>query len=169
MGLLSRDSALDFKKKIISSLLEDLESKLKLLTHAAHEAHVAATHEESKAEDKYDTRGLEASYLAGAQAKRALEIKKQIESYKFLPINVLADNAPIQITALVEAEYSSKKQLFFIVPQGGGLILDIAGLSFQIVTPISKIGEELVGRFLNDSFETEINGQNRVYKITQVF
>jgi transcription elongation GreA/GreB family factor len=169
MGPLNRDSALDFKKKIISSLLEDLEAKLKLLTQAALEAHVAATHEESKAEDKYDTRGLEASYLAGAQAKRALEIKKQIESYKFLPINLLAANAPIQTTALVEAEYSNKRQLFFIVPQGGGLILDIEGLSFQIVTPVSKIGEELVGRFLNDSFETEINGQNRVYKITQVF
>ena len=36
----------------------------------------AATNEESKAENKYDTRGLEASYMAQAQSLRVSELKK---------------------------------------------------------------------------------------------
>lgn len=34
-----------------------------------------ATHEDTKAENKYDTHGLEASYLARAQSERVLDLK----------------------------------------------------------------------------------------------
>ena len=56
------------KQKLIEAILLELESELSVLADAAKAAHLAATHEESVAEDPHDTRGVEASYLAGAQA-----------------------------------------------------------------------------------------------------
>ena len=55
-------------KQIVASLTENLE----LLQKAARASHEEATHESSRAESKYDTRGLEAAYLAGGQARQAL-------------------------------------------------------------------------------------------------
>ena len=45
-----------------------------------------ATNEENKAEDKYDTRGLEASYLAHGQSKAAGASGNQIDAAFAQPI-----------------------------------------------------------------------------------
>src|ERR1019366_7412845 len=62
------------------SLTENLE----VLQKAARASHEEATHESSRAESKYDTRGLEAAYLGGGQARQAKEILDSIKSYKAL-------------------------------------------------------------------------------------
>lgn len=148
--------------------MERLKVDSELLTHAAIEARDAAIHEESKAEDKYDTRGLEASYLAGAQAKRAAELQQLIQFYKFLQIQDFSDDAPIAATALVEMEFSKKKSLFFMVPKGGGDAIEVDGKTVQIITPVSRLGAELLGRTAGDEFEVETAGQVREYKILSV-
>ena len=79
----------DFKQKILAKLREKLEAEMQVMISAALIAREDATHEESKAEDKYDTRGLEASYLAGAQAKRAAELQRIIHSLQNLEIENL--------------------------------------------------------------------------------
>ena len=63
------------KQELISAFITQLERDLVTMKEAARNTLQAATHEESKAENEYDTRGLEASYLAGAQSKRAAEIE----------------------------------------------------------------------------------------------
>ena len=70
-GEASLPATLKDKQAIIDRLVEKLQSEAEALVRAAQAAHEAATHEESRAEDHHDTRGLEASYLAGAQAQRA--------------------------------------------------------------------------------------------------
>ncbi len=57
-----------------------------ILKEAALATYEAATHEESKPENEYDTRGLEASYLAGAQAKRTAEIEELLIILKHLDV-----------------------------------------------------------------------------------
>lgn len=57
------------KRALIKKIVAQLEAELALLTKAARSAHAEATHESSKAENKYDTRGLEASYLARGPRK----------------------------------------------------------------------------------------------------
>lgn len=64
------------KKKLIELICAQLEKDLQTAIAAAVATYEAATHEESKPENEYDTRGLEASYLAGAQSKRAGEIEE---------------------------------------------------------------------------------------------
>ena len=52
-------------------VLERLAEDLLQVEQAVRAAHETATHEESIAENKYDTLGLEAAYLATGQARRA--------------------------------------------------------------------------------------------------
>src|SRR5581483_11142644 len=58
------------KRRLVETVQQHLAEELATLMQAAKAAHEAATHEESKAEDQHDTRGLEASYLAGSGAAR---------------------------------------------------------------------------------------------------
>ena len=62
-------------------LLGKLEVDLDVLQRAAQTAYEAATHEENVAENKYDTLGLEASYLATGQARRVEAIRPALKRY----------------------------------------------------------------------------------------
>ena len=59
------------KLEVVRHIIEALHDRLAVLEKAARASHAEATHESSKAENKYDTRGLEAAYLAGGQARQA--------------------------------------------------------------------------------------------------
>ena len=72
------------KRALIEKLIAKLENERQTLAAAALSTYEASTHEESKAEDQYDTRGLEASYLAGAQAKRVADVEQVLHSVKHL-------------------------------------------------------------------------------------
>ncbi len=108
------------KQELINLVLADLNRELDALIQSANAAHEAATHEESKAEDRHDTRGLEASYLAGAQRARIEVLKKVIASYHFLEARDFKPTDPISIGALVEVELDGKKLHYLLVSQGGG-------------------------------------------------
>src|SRR3954462_5397669 len=92
------------KSKLLERIIEALHDSLAVLQKAARAAHAEATHESSKAENKYDTRGLEAAYLAGGQARQAKEILDSIELYEALATKAFAPGERIALTALVELE-----------------------------------------------------------------
>src|ERR1700748_1835852 len=105
------------KKKIVAALRESLG----VLEKASRASHAEATHESSRAENKYDTRGLEAAYLAGGQARQARELADAIELYEKLPVRDFSKTDPIDLGALVELEANSERSFYFIGPKGGGL------------------------------------------------
>lgn len=138
------------KNNLIQALLEKFESDLVELKSAARATYEAATHEESKPENEYDTRGLEASYLAGAQSKRIAEIEEMIYFYKNVnPKDFLSTDA-VASTALVQVSLFEKVGYLFIMPKGGGVTISFEGFSIQIVTPQSPLGEALLGLRVGD-------------------
>ena len=68
------------KRALIKKIIAQLASGLDAYVRAARAAHAEATHEQSRAENKYDTRGLEASYLARGQSQQAAEIEAAVPS-----------------------------------------------------------------------------------------
>ncbi len=72
------------KELLLNRIITILTEDLKILTAAAKTAHAAATHEECVPDNKYDTTGLEASYVAQGQANRAQEIRQTLELYRAL-------------------------------------------------------------------------------------
>ena len=156
------------KDKILEMVRILIESELTTLLKAAQSAHEDATHEESKPEDQYDTRGLEASYLAVAQAQRAAELQQLLNTLKYLPLQKFEKSDPIAISALVELECDELKTWYFIIPGGGGLSVTVDGKKVMVVTPQSPMGDSLLGRKAGDAFEVEARGSSRDYEIVSV-
>lgn len=157
------------KAKLVEALKEKLEADKKILKEAALATYEAATHEESKPENEYDTRGLEASYLAGAQAKRIAEIEELLVICKHLQLKNFGPEDKINSSALVEVEHQSKHTFFFILPKGGGVNFPFEGRNIQVITPNSPLGEALQGLREGDVAVVESGPQIREYEIIQVW
>jgi transcription elongation GreA/GreB family factor len=156
------------KHSLIKKLEAQMVSDLQVLTQAALHAHEAATHSESRAEDQYDTRGLEASYLAGAQSKRALELEECLAIYRHIDVIEFGPTIPIAATAVVELESEGKRSYFLMMPKGGGMSAEFNGKMIHVVTPQSPMGSALLGRRAGDQIEVEIQRIVRDYDILRV-
>jgi transcription elongation GreA/GreB family factor len=156
------------KKSLLAKIVERLESERKALAEAALNTYEAATHEESEAEDQYDTRGLEASYLAGAQAKRVAELEQLILVLKFLIPRTFGEDDQISSGALVELDHDGKITWNFILPKGGGMSIDYDGIPIQIVTPQSALGEALISRRAGDLALVDTGKETREFEIISV-
>src|SRR3954468_1820234 len=104
------------KAELLSEIVARLTENLTVLEKAARAAHAEATHESSKAENKYDTRGLEAAYLAGGQARQAKEIMDSIAMYESLEPREFGSDDRIDLAALVELEADGTASAYFIGP-----------------------------------------------------
>lgn len=157
------------KKQLIATIQNQLENDVVILKQAALATYEAATHEESKPENEYDTRGLEASYLAGAQAKRIQEIKEVLLLLKHVEVKTFGENDKINSTALVEVEHKGKRNLFFILAKGGGVSVNFEGKTVQIITPSSPLGEALLDQKKDGVAVVETGDQVREYDIINVW
>ena len=72
------------KRTVIKKIIARLAEELAVYLRAAQFARAEATHEQNKAENKYDTRGLEASYLARGQSQQAAELDAAIIEFEKL-------------------------------------------------------------------------------------
>jgi transcription elongation GreA/GreB family factor len=151
-------------KQIVASLAESLE----VLAKAARASHAEATHESSKAESKYDTRGLEAAYLAGGQARQAKEIMDSIKLYEGLKTKDFSPDEPIELTALVELEADGARSLYFLGPKNGGLEIEYQRKEITVITPQSPLGQNLMGKKTGQSWTTKLGGSTLKYHIVSV-
>jgi transcription elongation GreA/GreB family factor len=156
------------KKELIRLIVKTLNQELESLASSAKAAHEAATHEESKAEDAHDTRGLEASYLAGAQMARIEALRKTISILQHSEFKDIQPGGAIESGALIELESGGKRSLCFLVSQGGGISLPFQGKSVQVITPQSPLGEALLGRSVGEEVEVEAQKGIREYEIIKV-
>lgn len=157
-----------FKKKLLELIRKQLEADLKTAINAALATYEAATHEESKPENEYDTRGLEASYLAGAQSKRAGEIEELLAICNQLSGEDFPPSSPIQAGALVELDLNEKTKTVFLLPKGGGMTLNLEGQSIQVITPASPLGQAIVGLREGETSQIELAGAARDCEIVSV-
>ena len=131
------------KAQLTRQIIASLSESLGVLEKAARASHAEATHESSKAESKYDTRGLEAAYLAGGQARQAKEIQDSIKLYETLTTKDFTFDEPIDLTALVELDAGNTRSLYFIGPRNGGLEIKHQREEVTVITPQSPLGQIL--------------------------
>jgi Transcription elongation factor, GreA/GreB, C-term len=156
------------KSKLLEKIMEALRDSLAVIEKAARASHAEATHESSKAENKYDTRGLEAAYLAGGQARQAAEIVKSIKLYAALSVKDFGVSDPIDLSALIELETAGELGTYFIGPSSGGLEVRYKGAEITIITPHSPLGQQLMGKKTGQSWTTNFNGSRTHYRIISV-
>src|SRR5947209_980554 len=163
MELVFLISAVD-KKSLISKIIAHLAGELALYAKAARAAHAEATHEQSKAENKYDTRGLEASYLARGQSRQAAETAFAMQQFESLSVHAFGPQDPIDLSALVELEGNGERSIYFIGPSGGGTELRHEQKAVLVITPQSPLGQQLVGRRQGDRLQIELAGSRSAYR-----
>jgi transcription elongation GreA/GreB family factor len=156
------------KARLIKQIITSLTESLGVLEKAARASHEEATHESSRAESKYDTRGLEAAYLAGGQARQAKEILDSIEAYEALAARDFSPGGPIELTALVELDADGSHSTYFIGPKSGGLEIKHRRKDIMVITPHSPLGQNLMGRKAGQRWAARLGGSVVKYHIVSV-
>ena len=156
------------KSELLVQIESHLRTELELLTKSAENAREAATGEESKPENKYDTRGLEASYLAGAQKQRADELESKLQFLADLKCKTFSKSDSIAATAVVELEENGSKSLLFLLNIGAGYELKSKGRPVKCISTQSVIGQALMGKFVGDFFTAGPAGREKEYEITDL-
>ena len=146
------------KRAILDLFVKQITDAIAVLTQAALSAHEAATHSESKAEDQYDTRGLEASYLAGAQSRRAMELEEALTLFRHLDIKSFTESTPIASTALIELQDEDKLAVYFLLPLAGGMKAEHGGETIQTITPQSPLGTAILGHKVGEQVQIQLRG-----------
>ncbi len=157
------------KEELLHKIITILTADLETLTEAAKTAHAAATHSECLPDNKYDTTGLEASYVAQGQANRAQEIRQSLENYRNLTLRSFDEKTPVRLTALVtiEAEDGSCRQVF-LGPDAGGLKLSDGDEECIVITPESPLGRALLGKSCDDEVQVGSGAEMKTYNIIDV-
>ena len=156
------------KRAIIKKIITKLVGELEIYFRAAQFSRAEATHESSKAESKYDTRGLEASYLARGQSKQAAELEAAIAEFEKLPSKKFGADDSINLGALVELEHGGEKLFYFIGPRAGGTEILHDNREILVITPQSPLGGQLMGRKSGDQPLLTLGGTRKPAKILNV-
>lgn len=148
------------KSAIVKQIIKQLGEELEMLAGASRKMHDDASDEQNKAEDQYDTRGLETAYLASSQARQATATEEALAAYQAMQLAKFTATSPISISALIELETRREKIWYFLGPAGGGLEVG----EVLTITPESPIGTELVGKQAGEKFKF----RNQEFKIVSV-
>ena len=133
------------KAAIVARIIDQLDAELERFARAADDAQAGATDEQSKAENKYDTRGLEASYLAHGQSRQAAETAYARQQLAAMSVRNFAADEAIELGALVELEAAGECSWYLVAPAGGGREV-LCEVEITVVTPASALGSQLIGK-----------------------
>ena len=133
------------KLEIVAAMMADLERELQRQKAANEQASSGATDSEAKAESKWDTQGLEASYLARGYAQQFETLTAQVETVRNFEPREFSGRA-IGIGALIDCEVNGYRSLFFLFHCCGGKELMIDGKEVTVITLESPVGSALVNK-----------------------
>ena len=111
---------------------------------AATEAKENATGDETKSDGKYDTRAIEAGYLAGAQAEQAAKLAEAVRLFNAFDPPIYDEAEAIGPGALVETEHGGEIIYYLLAPAGGGHTVDYDGFDCTVLSPEARLYQELL-------------------------
>lgn len=156
------------KDLILQKIVAALSAERDLLLRAARASHAEATHEQSKADNKYDTRGLEASYLARGQAQKVADVEEAIEQFERLQPRTFTPEIGIDVGALVEVKSDRHHSFYFIGQRSGGLEIEHDEQEILVITPQSPLGQQLIGKKQGQRLQIIIAGSRQTLHILSV-
>lgn len=140
------------KKALVLNVASAIEEQLAHVLKSATSAHGGATHEDAVAKSKYDTHGLELSYLAGSHFQRAKVLETELSKLKAMPVALAETNAPIGTGTLVALNSANTVKLIFLSPYGAGLRINYQEENISVISPLSPLGQEILDSYEGDEF-----------------
>jgi transcription elongation GreA/GreB family factor len=156
------------KQKLIQAVVSKLTEEREVYCKAAEAARAEATDEQSKAENKYDTRGLEASYLARGQSQQIVEIETAIVEFNKLADRQFSADEPIDVGAFIELQQGKERSMYLLGPRAGGTEVEFGGAEIMIITPQSPLGSQLVGSKQGAELKLTLPGSQAKYRVVSV-
>ena len=152
------------KTTILKAVLAELENDLHRLQAANEDASAGATSSEARAETKWDTCGLESSYLARGHALQFKALAAHVHELRsfFIPS---FKGKPIGSGALVEVEQSGEAMLFFLLPCGGGVEVTVEGREVTVITPESPVGAALLDKNEGDTYSFRVGSTEKILNV----
>ena len=150
-------------------VLERLAEDLAQAEQAVRAAHETATHEENIAENKYDTLGLEAAYLATGQARRAEAIRQAIANWRRFRPRPYDAGQGIQLGALVcLVDPDDRQQQLFLGPDGGSMQLVCGSRLVQVISSEAPLGRALLGKGEGDEVSLQVAPVRQQFEVLRV-
>lgn len=140
------------KAGVIAALMTIVRSGLSRQEAANKRAASGATDSESKAESKWDTQGLEASYLARGYARQYAALVEQLETLSTFELASFSGQ-PAGLGALLKCDFDGFASYIFLLPACGGMELELEGEEITVVTLESPLGAELKGKREGDRYQ----------------
>jgi transcription elongation GreA/GreB family factor len=134
------------KRTVIQMVVAQIEKDLAALISATKATHGEATDEQNKAENKYDTRALEASYLAQGQSRQVMELLRAKQEFAALSAADWPAKAAIDVGALVTLREGKSDTVYLVGPKAGGSEVFHEGTLVTVITPQSPLGQRLMGK-----------------------
>lgn len=157
------------KSLLLDAIVGEITSALNNSLAAAEEARATATNKENAAENKYDTLGLEAAYLAHGQSERVVQLEKDLAVYVSLREH-LKDHAIVEVGSVPKLEHETGEARFlFIGPASGGLVVSINGVTVTVITPDSPLGKALLGGGVDDDVSIGVAGSATKARIADLW
>ncbi|MFV3384236.1 GreA/GreB family elongation factor [Pseudomonas sp. NY15364] len=157
------------KNQLLQDVLAHLQADLEQASLAALSAHEAATHEENVAENKYDTLGLEAAYLASGQARRVEELRQTLITWRQLRPRPFDEVQGIELGALILlASEDGHEQWLFLGPQGASMKLQHAGQNIQVLSNAAPLGRLLLGKHPGDKITLPMGQRLQAFEVLTV-
>ena len=153
------------KQELLNELIGKMKAEMHQLELAAKANKEFATDQEFKAESKYDTRSLEASYLASAELSRVEDLKLEIQMLEEVDFKVSKKLDEICIGSLVELRHKDQDRSYFLIPTSGGTLLKIRDKAVLVVSVFSPLGDALLGLKTGEEFEVETPKETRLYQV----
>lgn len=154
------------KELIVEHLRENLQNELLKAKAAYNSSHDHATDNELKADGKYDTRAIEAGYIAGAQKKRVEELELEINLID--EIDLENTQSQVAVGSVVKLSFNGLEKLYFISSTSGGSMVKLEDEIILVISAFSPIGSQVIGLQKGDSFEVEIKEDQREYTIVEI-
>jgi transcription elongation GreA/GreB family factor len=150
-------------------VLERLAEDLLQAEQAARVAHETATHEENIAENKYDTLGLEAAYLATGQARRAEAIRQAMAMWRQFRPRPYDASQGIQLGALVcLVDADDQQHHLFLGPDGGSMKLLIGTQLVQVISSQAPLGRAMLGKCEGDEVSMQGTPLRQQFEVLRV-
>lgn len=142
------------KEAVVVAVVEALRAELEGVIKTALLAHDEATNEETRAESQYDTRGLEASYLAHGLTDRVLHLRGLLSYFETLRPTPADPDQEIAVGTLVRLRHGQEtaSRWCLLAPQGG-LTVTVDGVRVVVLSPASPLGAVLVDAICGDVVE----------------
>lgn len=157
------------KSQLLHRILSELSGLHEHTIAAARQAHDTATHEENVAENKYDTLGLEAAYLAHGQSQRVAQCASDLQAFRAMKCLSGKEAVPIRVSSLVTLSDEFGAEItVFLGPAAGGVKVSMDDRDVVIVTPASPLGQALLGKDLDDECKVKIGDQSKQYFVESI-